>query len=185
MGAKDIIEISKIIVPVMSGLGGVVLGSFLTLNNNVKVQKKFTKQKIYMEKIQEINRDLMELLREISIILTNMRSYLNQEINREEFMKINGNQQEKIIALRRKLIVNQVFYRECQEDVDKFYNKFIQFSDKIYEAYINPKTQNQFYRNDEMKFDEIKQEIIDCQKYGGDIVKKLNEKLEKELEDLK
>ncbi|MGH0793589.1 hypothetical protein ACQVTT_05135 [Bacillus mycoides] len=185
MEAKDIIEISKIIVPVMSGLGGVVLGSFLTLNNNVKVQKKFTKQKIYMEKIQEVNRDLMELLREISIILTNMTSYLNQEITREEFVKINDNQQEKITALRRKLIVNQVFYREYQEDVDKFYNRFIQFSGKIYETYINPKTQNQFYRNDEMKFDEIKQAIIDCQKYGGDIVKKLNEKLEKELEDLK
>lgn len=142
--------------------------------------KKIYETKIYMEKIQEVNRDLMELLREISIILTNMTSYLNQEITREEFIKVNDNQQEKIIALRRKLIVNQVFYRDCQEDVDTFYNRFIQFSDEIYEAYINPKTQNQFYRNDE-----IKQAIIDCQKYGGDIVKKLNEKLEKELEDLK
>ncbi|MEB8943611.1 hypothetical protein P4H20_21050 [Bacillus cereus] len=182
MEVKDIIEMSKIIVPVMSGLGIAFLGSVLTLKNNIKVQKKFTLQKLRIDKIQEVAKYLMEYTKELSILVTDVNRYRFNDLKTGEFQLRFIATQEKINEFGRSIQVNKVFFQEIQRDIDAMQEIYSDIITGIHNTLILSKE-----LSDDEKEHRLKGFIIDMtslQMSLHTVLHDLNKILKKELEGL-
>lgn len=148
-------------------------------------ERHFFATQLGIQKNQEINTDLMEFIRENVILVVSMTEHIHGTIDIKALIKINESQQDKIAYLIRKLVVNEVFFEDLNEDIEKLKQESSNITEKVTDWIVHQQTPIEIPLPEDIRPHVIKQELDDLLIHGGKVVKSLNRILNDEIKGLR
>ncbi|OUB90935.1 hypothetical protein [Bacillus wiedmannii] len=182
MGWKDWLEIIKVILPALTGIGGVWLGSRFAFENNIKVQKKFTLQKLRIDKTQEVSASYLEYTKELSVLLMNVNRYRLNKLSNKDFQLEFIATQERVNEFGRSIQVNKVFCSNIKSDVDVMQALYVDIIEGINNTLINIEILSDNEKEHILKG--LTMDITSLQMSLHVVLEDINKILKKEIEEL-
>jgi len=163
------------------GVLGVFIGGILTYRLGLKAEKSLIRMKIKVEKIQNTQKDLLDMARQMGIMSVAVKNYEFDKIDYETYCKTSDEVQDKISHLIRSIRVNEFVINNHMDQIDKLIDDSIAISDILYERYRNPDCQVKRYDSGEITFEDINKKINGFMRSTIDIKDELSDKIDKEL----
>jgi hypothetical protein len=152
------------------------------MKRNIAVQKEVLTRQITIEKTNEVTIDLSDLIREIAYSAQIVLKFISEEITHKEYQNLNNDNQIKATGIYRRLNANKLFISdELALRIDKLYQRFMTNSDKIFEGYYEPNTNNRKYNDHQITFTAIKDDTESALMYGYDLYEAINKTQKKKL----
>ncbi|GGH17222.1 hypothetical protein [Paenibacillus segetis] len=177
-----IIELVGALVSGIVGVVGVVIGGTLTYKLSHRSEMILIRKKIKIDKIQETQRGLFIMVRQLGILHLRLKEIENKRISREEFLNTSNQVQEECGTVIRNIRTNEVFLKEYIDLIDDFINQTSVFHDLIYDAYIYPNSPSKRnYDSDLLSYEHIEYLIMEAIKTVMKIKDHLDQQIEIEL----
>ncbi|RHW43458.1 hypothetical protein D1B31_02010 [Neobacillus notoginsengisoli] len=148
-----------------------------------KREKNFLASQIRIQKLQEVNSDILQFNREHAIINAKIIELIKERITQNEFEQLNDAQQEKITQIIRNLKGNEVF-NPFSKEIYELIEMASLCLDKAYEAYHNPLTKKKSYNPEDVSWRAIDAEFNKMFLFSINITEKINERLHNEIKNL-
>ncbi|WP_102336360.1 hypothetical protein [Salimicrobium jeotgali] len=181
---EQFIEILSIIIPSIIGFVGVVIGSKLSKNNSLEIEKSIMITKFKLEKYQNLASFYNEYLRKLAKIRNLVVRREKDELTLEEFKEMNDQFQDEITDLRRLIRNDLVLVDEVKDEDEKQVKLFVELCDKVYEGYHNPETKQRFYSDSQVSYKAIKEKFDITMEHAFEVMEKINKYLKEELDKL-
>ncbi|WP_061572756.1 hypothetical protein [Bacillus atrophaeus] len=179
------VEIIRSAIAPIIGLIGVLIGSKLKENSDIKIRKEFLVREMRIQKYQELSIEISDFLREIgklSILVINLEK---KDITHEVFCEENDNIQDRALKLRRIISVKKPFLLDKHANVfENIYDEYLIICDLIYDGYHNPQGKKKPFKPEEITCKQIVHRITKVLDLGYELAEEMNAELVKEMKDL-
>ncbi|WP_019420171.1 hypothetical protein [Paenibacillus sp. OSY-SE] len=163
------------------GVIGVLIGGILTYKLGHKSEKMMIRMKIKVEKIQNTQKILLDMARQMGILSVAVKNFEFGKINQEIYCKTSNDVQEEFSHLIRSIRVNEFVIKNHKDQLDTLIDEFITISDMLYERYYDPNCQVKNYDPEEITFEVINKKISRFMLTTIDIKDELSDRIDKEL----
>ncbi|MFX3646281.1 MAG: hypothetical protein ACE3K2_02260 [Paenibacillus sp.] len=164
------------------GVAGVLIGGILTYKLSHRSEMVLVKKKITVDKIQETQRGLYVIARQLGQLNLALKTIENKRISQEEFRKISDQVQDECGIVIRNIRVNEVFIKDFVSLIDDLIDQTSKFNDLIYDAYIYPDNPNKRdYYPGLLEYEHIETLIMKAMLTALEIKDSLDKKIEAEL----
>jgi len=164
------------------GVAGVLIGGFLTYKLSHRSEMVLVRKKIKIDKIQETQRGLYVIARQLGQLSLALKRIENKKISQEEFREISDQVQDECGAIIRDIRVNEVFMKTSMNLIEDLLKQTYLFHDLIYDAYIYPNSLSvRNYHPDLLEYEHIESLIMKATIFALEIKESLDEQIELEL----
>lgn len=164
------------------GVVGVLIGGILTYKLSHRSEMILIKKKIIIDKIQETQRGLYVIARQLGQLSLALKEFQNKKISHEEFQKISDQVQDECGSVIRNIRVNEFFIKPSMNLIEDLLNQTHHFHDLIYDAYIYPDSpSSRNYHPDLLEYEHIESLIMKATLFALEVKESLDKQIEIEL----
>lgn len=164
------------------GVVGVLIGGILTYKLSHRSEMVLVRKKIIIDKIQETQRGLYVIARQLGQLSLALKRIENNKISHEEFQKISDQVQDECGAVIRNIRVNEFFIKPSMNLIEELLNQTHLFHDLIYDAYIYPGSpSSRNYHPDLLEYEHIESLIMKATLFALEVKESLDKQIKLEL----
>ncbi|MCY8818391.1 hypothetical protein MOE19_16865 [Bacillus atrophaeus] len=179
------VEILRSVIAPVIGLIGVLIGSKLKENSDIKIRKEFLVREMRIQKYQELSIEISDFLREIGKLKILVINLEKKEITHEVFCEENDNIQDRALKLRRIINVKKPFLLDKHAKLfENIYDEYLIICNLVYEGYHNPGDKKKFFKPEEVTYQQIIHRITKVLDLGYELAEEMNSELVKEMKNL-